>query len=58
MDESKMIKDSVSAALIQNVINNIPNMAKLIKGAYNALVREGFSEVQALQIVITRGFNL
>ena len=58
MDEKKLIKDSVNSALIQNCIENYSSIAKLYKGAYDALVQEGFIEVQALQIIMARGWNL
>lgn len=43
---------------IEALVESVRPQAKMIRAAYEALVSEGFSEAQALDIIKVRGWNL
>ena len=55
-EEVIKIDDTLIKMLPQLTANSVV-IAKYYKSFYGSLVKEGFTEEQALQIVITRGMN-
>ncbi len=57
-EQEKIEIDDSLIRMMPQMIANLVSIVKFYRAFYELLIKEGFTEVQALQIVITRGMTI